>query len=206
MGKRPARKPFRKSENRPLRKIILIACEGSKSEPQYFKMFNSQENFTIKTFPHSTKSSPKHVLRRIREKIKKAGLHPDDQAWIVVDRDDWPEKDIDALYAWSQKSKQYGFALSNPDFEFWLLLHLEKVNPPFANCKHLLQRHIPDYDKGIKTDLFRDKVDQAVDQARARDNPPCKDWPRCPGVTTVYRLVEYIRSLEKKSNPAPSRG
>jgi len=35
-------------------------------------------------------------------------------------------------------------------------------------------------------------VDKAIKRAKRRDNPPCEDWPRNPGGTTVYRLVERI--------------
>ncbi|MCY4471320.1 MAG: hypothetical protein OXC07_00645 [Kistimonas sp.] len=42
--------------------------------------------------------------------------------------------------------------------------------------------------------MIRDLVDSAIDRARRRD-----DWPRPPGTTTVYRLVERILYPETRS-------
>jgi len=62
-----------------------------------------------------------------------------------------------------------------------------------ADCDNCLKQHIPDYDKKIHHHKFtREQIETAITRARQRDNPPCKDWPRNPGGTTVYRLIEKI--------------
>ena len=99
------------------------------------------------------------------------------------------------LHAWSQKKKNYGFALSNPKFEYWLLLHFERGTGIGSSreCSDRLKRHLPNYDKSIDTRKFTpDRIKKAIDRAKARDNPPCADWPRTFGNTTVYKLVEKI--------------
>ena len=53
------------------------------------------------------------------------GLKKSDEAWLVVDKDQWTDEQLSQLHQWSLKAKNYGFALSNPKFEFWLLLHFE---------------------------------------------------------------------------------
>lgn len=86
-------------------------------------------------------------------------------------------------------------ALSNPKFEYWLLLHFEDgdgIASP-RDCSERLKRRLPGYEKGIDArKITRDRIDVAIRRARQRDNPPCADWPHVLGGTTVYRLVENI--------------
>ncbi len=120
-----------------------------------------------------------------------------DEAWIVVDKDQWPENQLNELHKWAataSKNKRYGLALSNPKFEFWLLLHFEggKGVVDSESCSQKLKVHIPNYDKGLPPNkITQDAVKKAIKRAKQRDNPPCKDWPHSVG-TTVYRLVENI--------------
>ncbi len=37
---------------------------------------------------------------------------------------------------------------------------------------------------------------KAVQRAKASDVPQCIDWPRTPGSTTVYRLVEKVFEIQ----------
>ncbi len=163
-------------------------------------MFNSKQTaFTIKTLTHRTKNDPKHIKKRIKDKVDEIGLAPGDQAWIVLDFDRWPEEHLRELHAWAQASEQYGLALSNPNFEYWLLLHVAdnvKGVTTQTNCLDRLRKCVPCYEKGnIHPEVFWAGVRKAVAQAKAKDTPPCEDWPRDLG-STVYRLVERILSLE----------
>jgi hypothetical protein len=90
--------------------------------------------------------------------------------------------------------KNCGLALTNPKFEFWLLLHFEDGSGVSGSrsCSDRLKRYLPDYDKGIDSRLFTSgMIAGAIQRAKLRDNPPCIDWPRGVG-STVYRLVEKI--------------
>jgi len=103
-------------------------------------------------------------------------------------------------HQWSQQADNYGFALSNPKFEYWLLLHFEDGGGVSSSqiCSQRLERHLPGYDKGIGVRKISDTmIADAIRRARQRDNPPCGDWPRTTG-TTVYKLVENI--LESHRN------
>ncbi len=61
-------------------------------------------------------------------RIKKESLKSSDEAWLIADRDQWDENQLNQLYAWSTIQKNFGFALSNPKFEYWLLLHFEDAS------------------------------------------------------------------------------
>jgi hypothetical protein len=133
----------------------------------------------------------------VRDYVRKEGLRKTDEAWVVVDRDQWAEEHVAELFAWSQEKGNYGLALSNPKFEFWLLLHFEDAAGVATGdeCDRRLARHLSDYDKHITTSVFTsERIQNALIRARSRDTPPCVDWPRSAG-TTVYRLVERVLQL-----------
>ncbi len=75
------------------------------------------------------------------------------------------------------------------------MLHFEdgKGVANSQQCTTRLKQYLPDYDKGIDIrKITQEMIDDAVERAKARDNPPCQDWPRKPG-STVYKLVESIQ-------------
>ena len=98
-------------------------------------------------------------------------------------------------YKWSQESKNYDFTLSNPKFEYWLLLHFEKgigVNSS-QECSDRLARYLPKYDKDIDSKKINfENIITAIEHAKNRDNTLNNGWRCIVGTTTVYRLVERI--------------
>jgi hypothetical protein len=128
--------------------------------------------------------------------LRREGLRSsDDEAWLVVDKDKWTDEQLLKLHAWAQARDNYGFALSNPNFEYWLLLHFEDGAGIASSrgCSDRLRRHLPGYDKGIDVRKFTpDRIKDAISRAKLRDNPPCTDWPHAFGCTTVYKLVEKL--------------
>jgi len=181
---------------RRYRKIFILSVEGIKTEHLYFARFNNENSVVrLKCLKGKHDSSPPHVLARMESYLKEEGLKASDEAWLVVDKDQWTEEQLSLLYQWSLRAANYGFALSNPKFEFWLLLHFEDGNGVSSSniCTQKLERYLPGYDKGIDSRKISDTmVVAAVKRARQRDNPPCVDWPHTTG-TTVYKLVESIQ-------------
>lgn len=196
--------PKRRRFQRPLgdrryRKIFVIAVEGVKTEPQYFAIFNDQQRvIRVSCLKGTHDSSPLQVLHRMEDHLRKEDLRSSDEAWLVVDRDQWTDEQLNELHAWAQLSHNRGFALSNPKFEYWLLLHFEDgtgIASP-RDCSDRLKRHLPGYNKGIdERAITRDRIGAAIRRARQRDNPPCEDWPRALGTTTVYKLVEKVLEI-----------
>ena len=72
------------------------------------------------------------------EEIKKT-----DEAWLVVDKDQWSSAQLLMLHQWAQSAANYGMALSNPKFEYWLLLHFEDGSGvgTSSQCSERLRRH-----------------------------------------------------------------
>ena len=190
------RRRFRRPPGkRRYRKLFLIATEGVKTEPQYFAIFNDRDSVVHVKCLRSKHHSPTQVLKRMEDHLRRENLLASDEAWLVVDKDQWRDEELEQLHTWSQSADNYGFALSNPRFEYWLLLHFEDGTQIGSSreCTTRLKRYVPDYDKNIDVRKIKpDMIKDAIRRAKLRDNPPCADWPRKFGSTTVYKLVENI--------------
>lgn len=186
----------RKTDIRSYKKLFLIATEGTKTEPQYFNMFRHSNNIVdVRCIKGSSKSAPKYVLNTMKSYLKKINLRKDDEAWLVIDKDMWSDSQIKELFDWTKKNIKYNLAVSNPKFEYWLLLHFEEgknANTP-SSCVEKLRKYLPDYNKNIDIrKITIDKIIKAIEVAEKKDVPPCIDWPREAGKTTVYRLVKKL--------------
>jgi hypothetical protein len=127
---RERRKFKRESFIREVQKLFVIATEGSKTEYQYFEEFKSAEYYNNKSVfveilnRSTTNSSPASVIKQLNAFKKEFHLKEGDELWMVIDRDkqSWSNKQL-ADVARECIQKGFGFALSNPCFEVWLLLH-----------------------------------------------------------------------------------
>ena len=173
----------------------MIAAEGEKTEPRYFALFSDASVIHVRCLKWRGDNSPDQVLRRMEQYLEREEIKNSDEAWLVVDKDQWSERQLARLHRWSQGADNYGFALSNPKFEYWLLLHFEdgKRGRTSNECSRRLKRHLPGYDKDVHGRKFtKESIALALSRAEQRDNPPCVDWPREQGQTTVYRLVRKL--------------
>lgn len=181
---------------RRYKKLFMISVEGSKTEPQYFAIFNqSQSIVLVKCLKRrSSKSSPIQVLKDMQGYLRKESLRKTDEAWIVVDKDTWTEEQLKELLQWAKKSEQHGLAISNPNFEFYLLLHFEDgkgISNP-QECLIRLKRHLPHYNKDIDNKkITLESIKKAIARAKHRDLKRSNDLPQIWS-TTVYKLVEKI--------------
>jgi len=184
----------RKTGGRRYKRVFLISCEGSVTEPEYFDFF--QRHAIIKCLRAKGKSAPQAVLERMNKEFDRTPFRKGDEAWLVVDKDDWNDSQLAALHRWTEEHSvvRRGLAVSNPRFELWLLLHFEEVARPCPGheCTNRLEKHLPGYKKHLDSTTFPcESVGSAIDRARKLDQSAAKDWPR-QTATTVYRLVEDL--------------
>ena len=195
------KRPF---TSRRYNKLFLLAVEGKKTERQYFALPDLKSpTVHVECLPSDKDSSPKSVLKRMKKYLYEERLSSKDEAWLVVDRDSWKDEDLNLLHQWTtDRPNNYHLAVSNPKFEYWLLLHFEDAHgvATAKECDARLKKYLPNYNKGIdSTKITREQIDKAIDRAILRNIPPCKKWPREPGKTTVYMLVKNIReALDKQ--------
>lgn len=197
------RKYNRKSRpigTRRIKVLFLISVEGAVTEQQYFNMFNSNDSvIQIECINKKNRSSPKEVLRAIKKSLTKIDLKKDDEAWLIIDKDRWPDEHIQELCDWSKEKHNYYFALSNPCFEYWLLLHFENSsgNITKKTCSTRLKRYLQGYDKQIPVHKFTaDNIAMAINRAESQLSPFQGDWPTTTG-TTVYRLIKHIKQARE---------
>ena len=106
----------RRESSKNRRKVFLIVCEGSKTEPNYFSSFRLPKHVVdIEGCGANTGTVVKEAERLSTEKEY-------DEVWCVFDRDSFPPQRVNSAIA---KAEQQGFkvAFSNESFELWYVLH-----------------------------------------------------------------------------------
>lgn len=115
--------------------LFAIATEGSVREPEYFLPFDGIERIKVDIIEsepageddqmESTGSSPSQVLKRVREYIDKYQLSAEngDSLWCVIDKDRWPQEQIEEIHTFCAQKGNWHLVISNPCIEIWLLYH-----------------------------------------------------------------------------------
>lgn len=184
----------REAPSRTYRKLYIIATEGDKTEPAYFAIFqNRDKSIKVRILDSKHKSAPKKILKRMEDYIHRQGLKKGDAVWLVMDRDSWQESVLNQV--WKRcREKGYSLAVSNPCFEYWLLLHFDNGSgvTNAKNCRDKLVTHLPNFGKGhVETKKLSPGIGTAINYAEQKDVPPCERWPATNG-STVYRLVKEL--------------
>ena len=193
-------RPFRDTHVR-----VLIVCEGSKTERNYFSDLATHYRLSDGTV---TVVGLGETPERVVEEAKSRRYHESragdayDKVFCVFDRDEHT-----GFERASTMARKSGFELARswPCFEFWFLLHFRYTRMPFARsgsnspadaCLHELKRHWPEYAKNLEG-LFqslRNSLDDAKRHAiRVAREAKQEDEPN-PS-TEVYKLVDYLRLL-----------
>ena len=113
------------NKNRELKVSILIVCEGTKTEPNYFKSF--PKNVGQFVFDIQAKGTGMNTLNVVEKAIE---LRDDsilkyDRVWAVFDKDDF--KNFNTAINKAEKNN-ISCAWSNEAFELWYLLHFQYRN------------------------------------------------------------------------------
>lgn len=209
---RTFRRRARKSGFRDAR-LVVIACEGANTEAKYFTELSNHfrnSRVHVQLLPsEDNKSSPEHVVSRLREFKRTYRLNSNDELWVVIDVDRWGDAKLDEVARLCVQRK-FGMAVSNPCFEFWLLLHVADVDTYDDADK---QKFLENKRVGQKTQLeqelaklvggygkanpdfskFVAKVEVAISRARNLDTSPNTRWPNGLG-SRVYKVAQLIHS------------
>jgi len=139
------------------KRTFIIFCEDGSVEPAYFELFKTQK-VHVSAIPNckqhhaqvdiATEYFRKSGLLVYDETIGREILKIDDgaQVWCVFDRDKNQGDDRDTAFNDSiinAESKGIKTAWSNDDFELWVLLHFEDVDPTqidYLNRKYYYSR------------------------------------------------------------------
>jgi hypothetical protein len=161
-------------------KTFLIVTEGEKTEPNYFIALRNHLQIAADDdqILHPEGTDPLTLTREAiqlrddrRKEARKGFAIAYDEVWVVVDLEK-PHDERRKLAAAAMALKEavgIKFALSDPCFEDWLLLHEEYTTVPFTDCDKVierLKRHWDEYKKGLTpTPGFLKKLPAAVSYA-----------------------------------------
>lgn len=141
----------------------LVVTEGQKTEPHYFIELRNRLRLssTDVEVTHADGTDALSIVnyaiqlrdKRSRAARKNIALPKYDEAWAVFDteRADTNPHLHDALQL--AEARSIRVALSNPAFEYWILLHYEYTTAAFADCYEVIGRiqdngFIAHYQKG----------------------------------------------------------
>ncbi|NOQ34867.1 MAG: hypothetical protein GQ569_03125 [Methylococcaceae bacterium] len=200
-NKKARKQAKRNQDSRNPRQTMIIACEGSKTEPLYFKAIfadlkrNHKIAATSLVIAKHQHTNPNGVLDDL---LNHPNYQDFEHQWIVIDRDEErTHGGGHSLEGFNQAitraiAKKIKVAYSNPCFEIWYLLHFEYRNTAMHRDE-LISKLEADYGYQ-KNQLFQQgSVELAITNAKrlldsygnlnpAHDNPSTK----------VHELVELL--------------
>ena len=196
MGKRKNDSLKRRAGTRDYRSVCWVSAEG-RTEKDYFSMSAFRRSEMSVRYPqdiHPGRRNPAQVLKRFQKAIRSEDFRKNDEAWILVDVDEWPDPEIKQLLQWAQGDERRHVAISNPKFELFLLLHFEDgkgCTTPQAVDTHL-KRAWPQYDKRIAANQFdANVIAQAVSRAETK-RQGCREAVPLPGMTDAHLLAKRL--------------
>jgi hypothetical protein len=188
--------------------VVLIVCEGAKTEPFYFEGLRrawrlSSANIHVRSAGYS---DPPNLVAHALEALRNGDY---DRAFCVFDRDSHAGFD-QALAQIAQSPEGHAGRLdavvSWPCFEIWILLHFVMTTKAFvagggrSPCEQVIREisgHLADYAKGSKSvfDALADKLATALTHADRLNAHNLETGSDNPG-TAVHSLVNYLKSLK----------
>ncbi|GAB4044954.1 RloB family protein [Spirosoma litoris] len=203
----------RKQDIKAKRRYYLIVCEGTKTEPNYFKSLKKNlPPGVIDTVDLEVEGTGHNTLtviddaQKARVRLEKFSGRLFDEVWAVFDRDDFPEQNFNSAIF---KGQAVGIhcAWTNEAFELWYLLHFQlyengmsrtdykdklegqlslKIGRPYAyqkNSEEMFQLLLQHGD--LKQAIIRAKQLEAAFAGRTdyANHNPC---------TKVYALMEKL--------------
>ncbi len=190
------------------RERILIVCEGTKTEPNYFRAFkallpNHVVELDIQGEGFNTLSLVEQAQKLRMDRA--SGDYPFDQVWVVFDRDSFEPDNFDNAIHKATTDK-IECAWSNEAFELWYILHFEYRTTGMSRDEYegkLTGLLGQEYRKNA-TDMYRQLAakgnqKQAIAWARRlHDEIEVAGTPasRANPCTTVFKLVETLNGFK----------
>lgn len=198
----------RRPATREIGRRVLIACEGSKTEPGYFDGIRQALRLSterVLVIPHEG-TDPRSVVRaavaRRNEQRRDGRWTERDTAWAVYDGEEHlaanPTNWHEAIQI--AQTKDIRLAISNPCFELWYLLHYQDQSAYLTRqqARHALKQYLPDYEKSnrLYPEPLKDLTREAIRRAKALDSRaqanelPAHENPCCGVVYLVESLLD----------------
>lgn len=189
--------------------VVLIVCEGAKTEPNYFKELKNRlrlSNANISICGKECGTDPLSIVDFALQKQKENYEY--DRVFCVFDKDrhNTYRPALDKIR--SQPKKINIEAVNSvPCFEYWLLLHYRDATRPYqaggnnSICGQVvrdLREYISRYNKGMvnSLELTYHAVGDAIRYAESRERFCNEDGTDNPS-TKVHHLVTYLQNVKR---------
>lgn len=176
---------------------ILILCEGTKTEPNYFDALIKDLRLT------SVKSqgcgiTPKNILEKA-----KIATETNDEVWCVFDRDNFAKENFNAAFEIANANPKIKIAYTNEAFELWYLLHFHYYDTAMHRDEYEEKLSTKEnlgfpYKKNLEDmyEILLDKQEKAIKHAETlynsyQEHKPESDNPS----TTVHLLIKRLHNL-----------
>ncbi len=198
----------RKKPTRPPYDRVLIVCEGSKTEVNYFEEIRQEARIPtvdVRVIHSPLGTEPQQIVEGAEQEFKKTKAY--EKVYVVFDRDqhqtyanaiDMAEARNGELKNDAKEAVTFQAVVSVPSFELWPLLHFENIQAWLHRDEALarLRLKLPGYEKG-KSGVYAATVEH-LPIAIARATALKEHFSRLPGTdayTDVHELVEVLRAL-----------
>lgn len=192
--------------------VVLIVCEGAKTEPNYLNALKSDlglSNANIKILDEDHGSDPLSVVNFAIKYYAEDSIY--DRIYCVFDKDGHStyQPALDLIESHPLKKTGKLFAINSvPCFEIWLLLHYSYTTKAYEKagkkspCDLVIQdlkAQIPDYAKHYRGiyETVKNRTEPAIKHAKQlkkHNNDVNSDNPS----TLLHDLVEYLKGLKEK--------
>ena len=150
--------------------IILIVCEGERTEPNYFDQFEVT-NITI-----DPRGIGDNTVRLVEYAIKESKTNDYDQVWCVFDKDSFPNQNFNRAVELA-KNENFGIAYSNESFELWYILHFEYLNSQITRDQYIKKLN----------NIFKSKKDEGFPDSYKKNDP------------NIYRILKPYQHVALKN-------
>jgi hypothetical protein len=195
----------RQRPTREARTLILIVCEGEKTEFRYFEAMRQSKGLRTVAIEvtgagRQCEQLIEHAVKLRRQRQKDANTLPYDEVWCVFDREAANEPEHFRRSIERAGRESINVAVSNPSFEYWYLLHYRETNQPFHNADDVcraLRHHecMPGYQKNQEVfERLDSYMNVALERAaRLYEGHPDCEHDRFPNPSTlVYQLIRRL--------------
>ncbi len=189
--------------------VVLIVCEGGKTEPNYFHELKDAYRLNTANIKivGDCGSSPKDVVEHAIKTYKASRDY--DRVFCIFDRDTHSTylAALDRIQQ-TKLSKDHSIHAipSVPCFEIWFLMHFTYSTKAYVGgtgsiCQKVLddlKKHLPEYNKGTRGVFhdLQDRMEVALKHAEQLARH-CKRSDTDNPSTKVHELVKYLRDIKK---------
>ena len=206
-------------------------CEGTKTEPNYFKSLRKRlPKGVVTACQIDIEGTGRNTLTlidealRLKEYYEKNSLRKLDKLWVVFDRDSFNANDFNnAINRCKDLKPEIGCAWSNEAFELWYLLHFHFYNNAISrkDYQNLIEENFRS--KGLTGYVYQKNSEEMIDLLEQHGNRadavrnadtlfkrygPSRNFSEQNPCTMVYQLVAELFGLEeelKKEDTAKER-